>query len=619
MFRTPGSATSGSRGEIFFGCAFCWFSFGSLLLCACTAQNIFFLFLLLFCFAFWVLIPYSIRYFLGFQTTAIRVLKLVPAQRPLPNGPCDCAWFQRVFSSLATLASCLHFPTGLCLFPSRRFPMSEPIMELLRDLGGKQTNVLEVMQKQQLEFQRNLATAVGDIRMERDPKFPVWDGDPNSVLLWLYRVEQLKTAYRMSDGHALRAVRTAMGEHGYGHFDEREINTWSDFQQLIRERFLPSDVERKLLSELHTLKMTNGDLNTFFCRFQAFRKQLTSIDAATLIAAFVDGLEPHLQYVVQSASPRTVESAVDIAWKAHNGPKPAWLPYMQSLYQQVQAQTSGQLDHFSQEAARFIQQQLATYQPTVDQRCTWSPATPVTMITAPAASQALVSAPALLQQPTAMQLDTFRPGLPMLLPPNNTRMGPIDYARVQLPPYPSGFSSAFFSPPLEQPSAPLPHSYTSQPRSRSPRAGYQQAHVRPGSRPQSSRCYRCGEAGHFAIHCRQSSQRSSQCYDRSPTPPEPTVCHRCKRVGHVAAHCRQNTPPSVRCSRCNRYGHTSDRCRSPTPERRCTKCNRYGHTAERCRTPSPDKRCSQCNRRGHTAEQCRSPSRDERPKATEGR
>ena len=109
----------------------------------------------------------------------------------------DRAWSQGRFSSLVLLARSLNSQIWLfCSFPSRGVPMSEPVKELLRTLGGRQINVLEVMQKQQLEFQRNLATAVRDTRIARDPSLPVLDGDPNHILVMLYRVKHLKPLHR---------------------------------------------------------------------------------------------------------------------------------------------------------------------------------------------------------------------------------------------------------------------------------------------------------------------------------------------------------------------------------------------------------------------------------------
>ena len=76
----------------------------------------------------------------------------------------------------------------------------------------------------------------------------------------------------------------------------------------------------------------------------------------------MNGLEPHLKHVMGSAGLTTVDEAIELAWRTHLSPAPAWMDYMQLLFQQVQTQTHGQLEQFSQEAAKYMQEQVAKQQ-----------------------------------------------------------------------------------------------------------------------------------------------------------------------------------------------------------------------------------------------------------------
>ena len=72
-----------------------------------------------------------------------------------------------------------------------------------------------------------------------------------------------------------------MGHHGFGHFPE-EPASWDAFAQVLHLRFLPI-IHQKLLTELHQLRMVNGNFSSSYSQFQAYRQQLTGIDEQSLI------------------------------------------------------------------------------------------------------------------------------------------------------------------------------------------------------------------------------------------------------------------------------------------------------------------------------------------------
>ena len=121
----------------------------------------------------------------------------------------------------------------------------EEIRTVFTDQGNKNTQLLEVMAKQQNEAQTDAATAmiaqnealksfrdiIASIVVplsqmattavhlpEKDPKFPDWDGDRTHLLLWLHQVDQIRQTKKIQDTVAVRFARHAMGVAAYGHF-----------------------------------------------------------------------------------------------------------------------------------------------------------------------------------------------------------------------------------------------------------------------------------------------------------------------------------------------------------------------------------------------------------------
>ena len=100
------------------------------------------------------------------------------------------------------------------------------IRTVIRDQGLKNTQLLEVMAKQQSEaqaaaaaamiaqnealksFQETIASVVVPLSQrpptavhlpEKDPKFQDWDGDRTHLLLWLHQVDQIRQTKEITD------------------------------------------------------------------------------------------------------------------------------------------------------------------------------------------------------------------------------------------------------------------------------------------------------------------------------------------------------------------------------------------------------------------------------------
>ena len=152
----------------------------------------------------------------------------------------------------------------------------EEIRTVIRDQGLKNTQLLEVMAKQQSEaqaaaaaamtaqnealksFQDTIASIVIPLSQrattavhlpEKDPKFPDWDGDRIHLLLWQYQVDQIRQTKEIPDTVAVRFARHAMGVAVYEHFKEVPPS-WAAYVKVLEDRFMPFDIENRRTEEL---------------------------------------------------------------------------------------------------------------------------------------------------------------------------------------------------------------------------------------------------------------------------------------------------------------------------------------------------------------------------------
>ena len=127
-----------------------------------------------------------------------------------------------------------------------------------------------------------------------------------------------------------------------------------------QEALPPVDIKTKLLAELLEVNMVGKDFHTYYTTFNAYRQNLALPDDNYLIAAFSGGLEPHLHHAVVTFRPISLADAIRIAQEIQSHPPPDWIPYMQTLYQQVQQATHGKLEQLYQQAGQLIQQKIQT-------------------------------------------------------------------------------------------------------------------------------------------------------------------------------------------------------------------------------------------------------------------
>lgn len=172
------------------------------------------------------------------------------------------------------------------------------------------------MQKQHRDFYTTLQTTVAELKEipnHQDAKFPKWNGDRAQILMWLYNVDHVRKTHNSPGATAISKAIGALDVGTDEHLTGKTFDTLKDFTDFLKTRFLPSDVDRKLLTELHNLRMVGNDFNTYYTKFQAYRRHLKSIDQAVLLCAFYEGLEPHLQQMVQTKKLTTVDQVFDYA------------------------------------------------------------------------------------------------------------------------------------------------------------------------------------------------------------------------------------------------------------------------------------------------------------------
>lgn len=73
--------------------------------------------------------------------------------------------------------------------------------------------------------------------------------------------------------------------------------------------------------------------------------------------------------------------------------------------------------------------------------------------------------------------------------------------------------------------------------------------------PQQRGCFKCGQLGHKAAHCKQPKKEEGRKGIKPPKPEKSGRCPNCQGFGHGSTEC-----PSRKCSICKRFGHVPAEC-----------------------------------------------------------
>ena len=104
--------------------------------------------------------------------------------------------------------------------------------------------------------------------------------------------------------------------------------------------------------------MDGDDFNRYFSQFQAYCQHIQTTNESMLVMIFIRGLEITLQHAVQLARPATLTEAHETAWKAHLGPAPPWITYIEKTLHQdmekLKTAMHGELEAFCHQVGNFI-------------------------------------------------------------------------------------------------------------------------------------------------------------------------------------------------------------------------------------------------------------------------
>ena len=162
-----------------------------------------------------------------------------------------------------------------------------------------------------------------------DPQFPMWDGQPASLLGWIAETTRMKEIRNLPDELAIRYARLRLEpklQEVYPTVNQPE--TWEQFTTFLKNTFFHANWSLILRLILQGQKMNGNDFNQYLSMFRRMCREIPELDDRTAQAAFVQGLNPYLRYEVlrdwQDGQGKT-EEMIRKAWAAHSGLALPWL------------------------------------------------------------------------------------------------------------------------------------------------------------------------------------------------------------------------------------------------------------------------------------------------------
>jgi hypothetical protein len=93
---------------------------------------------------------------------------------------------------------------------------------------------------------------------------------------------------------------------------QNDLETYDTFREKFLERFAPIDEKKEARHQLENLRQ-RGPVKNYADAFNAVALALGDTEEANLIFKFIAGLKPDVRVMVDAASPKTLDSAMQIA------------------------------------------------------------------------------------------------------------------------------------------------------------------------------------------------------------------------------------------------------------------------------------------------------------------
>ena len=144
-----------------------------------------------------------------------------------------------------------------------------------------------------------------------------------SLLHWIVRVQDIKSARDMSPDLAIKYARLALGEYVRGHFPaQASFADWPAFVDHLKSEFLPKKLDWQLAIGLSGLCMNGTDYNWYLSQFVSHVDQMKEEQA--LITFCVLGLHHYLRWEVSRSNPDTMHAAMEKARECSLEVPPPW-------------------------------------------------------------------------------------------------------------------------------------------------------------------------------------------------------------------------------------------------------------------------------------------------------
>jgi hypothetical protein len=143
--------------------------------------------------------------------------------------------------------------------------------------------------------------------------------DPEAIREWLYEINNYSAFFEFTDAKKLVLITYYLEGTAAAWWTQKCLSetipaTWVLFETQLRDEFLPKNHVKLTRTKLHNLRQVTS-VASYSAAFRRLLLNLPTIDEATMVHHFINGLKPMTQLHVELHDPQTLNAAELLALK----------------------------------------------------------------------------------------------------------------------------------------------------------------------------------------------------------------------------------------------------------------------------------------------------------------